>query len=288
MEKINVGVDLGGSHVSIGVVNNKGIIIKQLEKDYTVDEKKDILNVAINYITFAIDELKKEFEFNSFGLGMAGIIKNGIIMRSPNIDGAKNFEIKKFLEEKTNMSVNVENDAICAAIAEYEFGHIKDFKNIIFLTLGTGIGGNIIYNGKIRDEEQYQELGHTIIKENGIKCKCGQNGCFERYGSILVFKKKVMERLNLPQNLDGPTLREHIRLNEDKIEDIKEEYINDIVLGLSILIKKFNPDLIVLGGGFARYDYLFLDKIKDKLNENVHIKVAELGNDAGIIGASIL
>ena len=117
MEKINVGVDLGGSHVSIGVVNNKGIIIKQLEKDYTVDEKKDILNVAINYITFAIDELKKEFEFNSFGLGMAGIIKNGIIMRSPNIDGAKNFEIKKILEEKTNMSVNVENDAICAAMS---------------------------------------------------------------------------------------------------------------------------------------------------------------------------
>ena len=292
MDNIKIGIDLGGSHVSVGVVDSNNEVIEQYEKDYTIEEKKDLMNVAINYIVETINFLKTKYNFSKFGLGMAGTIKNGIVITSPNI-GVKNFDIKKLLKERTGKDVEIDNDAICAAMGEYEYGDLKQYEKILFLTLGTGIGGNIIYKGKIIEDPEYQELGHTIIKENGIECKCGKKGCFERYGSILVFKRKIIERLGLSYEISGPELRFHIKLNEEKVADIVEEYINDLALGLSILINKFEPDIVVLGGGFARYGYMLLEPLKQKIfnsdllkYKDVKIETARAGNDAGIIGAA--
>lgn len=294
MSDVKIGIDLGGSHVSVGVVDRNNNVVNQYEKDFTIEEKKDLINVAIKYIVETVNLLKDKYYFSKIGLGMAGIIKDGIVISSPNI-GIKNFNIKKIIEEKTQVEVHIANDAICAAIGEYEYGNLKQYNKIIFLTLGTGIGGNIIYNGKIMEDSEYQELGHTIIKENGIQCKCGKKGCFERYGSILVFKNKIIERLGLSYDISGPDLRQKIKENEPKVQDIKQEYINDLSLGLSILSNKFNPDIIVIGGGFARYDYMLLEPLKEKIynsteliNKNVIIQTAKSGNDAGIIGASML
>ena len=294
MSDVKIGIDLGGSHVSVGVVDMNNNVTSQYEKDFTIEEKKDLINVAIKYIVETVKLLKGKYDFSKIGLGMAGIIKDGIVISSPNI-GIKNFNIKKIIEEKTQVEVHIANDAICAAIGEYEYGNLKQYNKIIFLTLGTGIGGNIIYNGKIMEDSECQELGHTIIKENGIQCKCGKKGCFERYGSILVFKNKIIERLGLSYDISGPDLRQKIKENEPKVQDIKQEYINDLSLGLSILSNIFNPDIIVIGGGFARYDYMLLEPLKEKIynsseliNKNVIIQTAKSGNDAGIIGASML
>ena len=293
MDNIRIGIDLGGSHVSVGVVNNNYQVIEQYEKDFTVEEKKNVIKVAIEYIVNTVNHLKSIYNFSKIGIGMAGTIKDGIILTSPNI-GIKDFNIKKLLEEKTGVKVNISNDAMCAAIGEYVYSNLRKYEKILFLTLGTGIGGNILLNGKIVDDPEYQELGHTIIKENGIQCKCGKKGCFERYGSILVFKNKIIERLGLSYDISGPDLREQIKIHQEKVEDIIEEYINDLCLGLSILINKFNPDIVVIGGGFARYDYLFLKPLKEKIkgmellhNKDIIIQTAKSGNDAGIIGATI-
>ena len=293
MDNIRIGIDLGGSHVSVGVVNNNYQVIEQYEKDFTVEEKKNVINVAIAYIVNTVNNLKTIYNFSEIGIGMAGTIKDGIILVSPNI-GIKNFNIKKILEEKTGVKVNISNDAMCAAIGEYVYSNLRNYEKILFLTLGTGIGGNILLNGKIVDNPEYQELGHTIIKENGIQCKCGKKGCFERYGSILVFKNKIIERLGLSYDISGPDLREQIKIHQEKVEDIIEEYINDLCLGLSILINKFNPDIVVIGGGFARYDYLLLEPLKERIkgmellhNKDIIIQTAKSGNDAGIIGATI-
>ena len=141
------------------------------------------------------------------------------------------------------------------------------------------------------------EFGHMTIKDGGIPCKCGKKGCFERYGAILTLKTKVIERLNLPSNLSGPELRKIMNESMDKIEDIIEKYINDLTIGLSNLVNIFEPDCIVMGGGFARYDYMLLDKLKNKLlksnvlfndRADIVIQSAHLGNEAGIIGASLL
>ena len=298
MKDIKVGIDLGGSHVAIGIVNNEGIILKQFEKDFTVKEKENVLPVAIKYIVDTIKELRQQYDFLEFGLGMAGAIQNGVILRSVNL-GVENYDIKTELENKTGLSVHIKNDAKCAALAEYKYGDIKEYNNIIFLTLGTGIGGAFIYHGTLMQSDcaEGYELGHMIIKSDGLKCRCGKKGCFETYGGILAFKNKVINRLNLSHDISGPELRAIMNNSMDKITDIIEEYIGDLSIGISNLINIFEPDCIVIGGGFARYDYMLLDKLKSKLiNSNllfnkrsdIVIKTAKFGNDAGIIGASQL
>lgn len=297
-DQVNVGVDLGGSHVAIGVVDYEGRIIEQFEKDFSVEEKRDVLNVAINYIVDVVNCLKKKYMLDEFGVGMAGTIQNGVVLRSVNL-GVRNFDLKNELENRTGLTVFVKNDAKCAALAEYRFGDIKEFNNIIFLTLGTGIGGAFIYNGKLMYSNcaEGYELGHMIIKAGGLKCRCGKNGCFETYGGILAFKNKVIDRFHLSHDIPGPELREFMNFSMDSIRDIIDEYVDDLAIGISNLINIFEPDCVVIGGGFARYDYMLLDKLNDKIinsnllfnpRENITIKTAKLGNDAGIIGASKL
>lgn len=298
MEDINVGIDLGGSHVAIGIVDKNGKILDQYEKDFTVEEKKDLINVATKYIIENINMLKKQYSFSKFGIGVAGAISNGIILKSVNL-GIVNYNIKQKLEEATKVEVIVKNDAKCAAIAEYKFGDCNKYQNVLFLTLGTGIGGSYIYQGNLMTGNSFEgfEFGHMIIKAGGVPCRCGKNGCFERYGSILVFKNKIIERLNLSYDISGPELREHMKISMDKIYDLIEEYLNYVSIGISNLINIFEPDCVVIGGGFARYDYILLNPLKNKLlnsnllfnkRDGINIQTAQLGNDAGIIGASTL
>ena len=298
MKNVNIGIDLGGSHVAIGVVTETGEILEIFEKDFTIEEKLDLINVAICYMEKIINNLRNKYEFDKIGIGMAGAISNGIVIKSVNL-GIENFNIKKVLEEKTKLIINIKNDAKCAAIAEYKFGDLKMYNNVLFLTIGTGIGGAYIYNGNLMEGSVFEgmEIGHTIIKAGGIKCNCGKFGCFERYGSILFFKNQIIERLNLNYDISGPNLRKAISLNKEKIYDIKKEYVNDLAIGISNLVNILEPDAVVMGGGFARYDYMLLDDLKKSLSnsnllfnqrKDLIIQVAKLGNDAGIIGASIL
>ena len=298
MGKFDVGIDLGGSHVAIGVVDGEGKILEQFEKDFTVKEKENVLPVAVRFIVDTLRELKQKYDLLEFGLGMAGAISDGVILRSVNL-GVENYDIKTELECKTGLSVHIKNDAKCAALAEYRYGDIKQFNNIVFLTLGTGIGGAVIYHGTLMHSDctEGYELGHMIIKAGGLTCRCGKTGCFETYGSILAFKNKVIERLNLSHDIPGPELREIMDDSMDKIQDIIEEYIGDLSIGISNLINIFEPDCIVIGGGFARYDYMLLDRLNAKIvnsnllfnkRDDIEIRVAKFGNDAGIIGASKL
>ena len=293
-----IGIDLGGSHVSIGVVDENGKIIKQYEKDFTVKEKQNIMEVAENYITKNINLLKEELDIKSVGLAMPGTIKDGIVVKSVNL-GIEDYNLGEKLLKSTGIEFKIKNDAKCAALGEYEY-EIKDStKKILFLTLGTGIGGAFIYDGKLLEGGSFEgyEFGHMTIKENGILCRCGKKGCFEKYGSILCFKEKIQNRLNLSADISGPDLRKEIAKHEEKVKDIQEEYIKDLNLGLSNLINIFEPDIIIIGGGFARYDYMLLDKLKNSLltsgllfnkRDNLDLRVAKLGNDAGVVGASCL
>ena len=160
----NIGIDFGGSHVAIGVVTNKGKIIEQIEKNFTIQEKQDVINVGIKFIVKTIKKLKEKYEFNKIGIGIAGSISNGIVLRAVNF-GIENYNIKQVLEKKLNLEVRVKNDAKCACIAEYKYGDIKNHKNVLFLTLGTGIGGSYIYHGKLMEGFSAEgfEFGHTII-----------------------------------------------------------------------------------------------------------------------------
>ena len=296
---MKVGIDIGGSHVAVGVVNRSGKILRLLEKDYTESEKKSgmLMEVAEKYIIDTIDILRKDYKVESVGVAVPGTILNGMILKSVNL-GVENYDIKKNLELRLKVRVTVRNDAKCAAIAESNYGKNADKKNMLFLSLGTGIGGAYINEGNLISGTDYEgfEFGHIILRPGGIRCNCGKFGCFEKYGSILAFKRQCIERLGLSYDISGPDLRKDINDNMDKVKDIIDEYIADLALGVSNLINIFEPDITIIGGGFARYDYLFLSLLKKKIVEDkllfnerdeVNIDVASLGNDAGIVGAAL-
>lgn len=201
-----------------------------------------------------------------------------------------------------NVPISVKNDGKCACLAEYE-NLVKHELNgnvdkVLFLNIGTGIGGGIIYNGKLLEGSQFDgfEFGHMTIERNGIQCNCGKRGCFEKYGSILEYKNKVKNRLNIDVNVNGENLRKIMEERQREIEDIREEYIYNLCIGISNLINIFEPDTIIIGGGFCHFAYMFMEDIKKVLiNSNllfnrrewIDIRIAKLGNDAGIIGATL-
>ena len=298
---MKIGIDLGGSHIAVGVVDNNNELIEKVEKDFSEEDKMYIITVTQKFIVENVKIFEENYEIESIGIAVPGVAKNGVIIKTVNL-GINNYDIKSSLEEKLQKKVNVRNDGKCACIAEYK-NLIKEDKaienaNILFLTIGTGIGGGIIYNGKLLEGHTFEgyELGHMIIKANGIPCKCGKSGCFERYGSILEYKNKVKQRLNISKDINGEPLRDLIKSRKNEILDINEQYISDLAIGISNLINIFEPDLIVIGGGFVHYSSIFENDLKDILlnstllfnrRNNIDIRYAKLGNDAGIIGATI-
>lgn len=298
---MKIGIDLGGSHIAIGVVDSNNELIDKAERDFSEEDKMDIITIIEKYIVENINIFKEKYEIESVGIAIPGVAKDGVIIKTVNL-GINNYDIKSSLEEKLQKIVNVRNDGKCACIAEFK-NIIKEDKklenaNILFLTIGTGIGGGVIYNGKLLEGHEFEgyELGHMIIKANGISCKCGKAGCFERYGSILEYKNKVKQRLNISKDINGETLRDIIKSRKNEILDLNEQYIGDLALGISNLINIFEPDLIIIGGGFVHYSSMFEKELKDMLlnssllfnkRENIDIRYAKLGNDAGIIGATI-
>ena len=298
--EINVGVDFGGSHIAIGVVNKNGEIIEREEKYFTLEEKVNLKQISVDFLINSVQNLKNKFKFTKIGIGVAGTVSNGIIIKSVNL-GIENFDIKQELENKLNIETIVKNDAKCASIAEYNLGNCNKYKNVLFLTIGTGIGGSYIYKGKLLEGTFFEglEVGHMVIEKEGLKCKCGKNGCFEKYANLVDFKRKIVDKLGIPYNTPGEEIRKELEnINEmEKIKDKKNNYVEYLALGLSNLINILEPDCIILGGGYARYSYLLTEDLKKKvLNSNylfntrkdIIIEPAVLQNDAGIIGASML
>lgn len=295
---MKIGIDIGGSHIAIGVINEKNEIIDKYEKNYTQEEKNNIVTTIEKYIIDVINNLKNNYNIEKIGIAVPGSTKNGVINKAVNL-GIENYDIAKAIRSKCNLPVQVRNDAKSACLAEYYYltkNNENSINNMVFLAIGTGIGGAVIYNGKLLTGTNYDgfELGHIVIKEDGILCKCGRKGCFERYGSILEYKNKVKERLNIPADVNSQPLRDIMNPNADKIEDLRQQYLDDLALGISNLINIFEPDTVVLGGGFTHFAYMFMEDLKDKIlnsdllfnkREDIDIRTAELENDAGMLGS---
>ncbi len=304
---MDIGIDIGGTHMAIGVINEKEEIIKKYEKDFTFEDKSNIISTIEKYIEETIKAIKEEFindvsgnreRIGKIGIAVPGSTKDGIIYKAVNL-GIENYNIAQSIMKKTGLPVQVINDSKSACIAEYD-NLLKDkrnkVKNMLFLAIGTGIGGGVIYNGKLLTGTNYDgyELGHIVIKENGIQCNCGKKGCFEKYGNILQYKNKVKERLNIPQEVNAQPLRDIMNPRANEIEDLRQQYISDLAIGISNLVNIFEPDAIILGGGFTHFAYMFMDDLKDKLinstllfnrRDDIDLRCAELKNDAAMIGS---
>lgn len=299
---MKIGVDLGGSHIAIGVVENNGRILEKNEKRLTSVEKQDIKKSIEEYIIKTVGEFTKKYEITEIGIGAPGWSENGLIKDSGNL-GIRDYAIVERLYG-LKLPIKITNDAKCAALAENAYGCLKGYDRSVFLTLGTGIGGAVFLNHKLlkAGKKPGYEFGHMVIEKNGIPCHCGRKGCFERYGSMKAFKNKLRQALNLDETTRGEELLEMIRKNRPGdqhykvIESVVSEYIQDLSVGIQNLMVIFEPEIVGIGGSFVYFEEVLLPRLrkeimrmneKDQERKSVKIETAVLGNDAGIIGAVI-
>lgn len=294
---MKIGIDLGGSHIAIGVIDDKGYIVEKIEKRLLYKDKKNIKETIENYIIKNTNELMSKYKIKEIGIAVPGTIKDGIILKSVNL-GVSDYNIIDNLKKGINLPIKIRNDAKCAAIAENKIGALKDYNRSVFLTLGTGIGGAVIINNKLLDTGELPgcEFGHVIIQKDGLKCNCGKNGCFEKYASMKALKTNLRHVLGVDEKTRGQELLDIIRKNPDneELNKVIDEYIEYLSIGLSNLINIFEPEAIGIGGSFVYFSDVLLDKLIKNIikkqylfnkREKLIIIPAALGNDAGIIGA---
>lgn len=295
---MKIGIDMGGSHVAIGIVNENEKIIEKFEKDIKTvgDQAKAEIST---YIIEIISKIKENHNIEKIGIGSPGTPRDGVLTNLINLK-IKEFDISSILMEHFDIPVLLKNDAKCAGLAEKTYGALKEYQDAVFLCLGTGIGASVFMNGKELKPIQNpgMEIGHMVIDKNGIKCNCGKTGCFETLCSVKRLKDKLIDEMNLSKEVSSKELLEILkwRAKEENIKKILEEYIDNLNIGLSNIIDIFAPQAICLGGGFVYFEEIlykpFLEKYynerksfyKDRIPD---IKLALLGNDAGIIGATI-
>lgn len=292
---MKIGIDIGGSHIGIGVVDKGGRIVEKIEKRLMEKEKRDIKKSIEDYIISNTLEFMKKYKIQSIGIAMPGTAINGVIVSSGNV-GVKNYNLTEKLQEKIDLPIIIRNDAKCAAVAENTYGVLKGYDRSIFLTLGTGIGGAAFIDGKLltAGNRPGYEFGHMVIQKDGIECTCGRKGCYERYASMKVFKNNLRKAIGVDETTRGEELLKIIRetkkddKNYDVIQNVVSEFIENLSIGIVNLINIFEPQVIGIGGSFIHFEDVFLGRLIEKVKrEDILIRTAVLGNDAGIIGATL-
>lgn len=296
---MKLGIDLGGSHIGIGIVNEKGYVVEKVEKRLLSKDKKNIKNVIEEYIFEQVENFRKKQEISLIGIAVPGTVSNKVVTKSVNL-GLKNYPIVERLQEKINIPIQIANDCSCAALAENKYGALKKYNREVFITLGTGIGGAVIIDDKLLNTGDLPgcEFGHMIIQKDGLECKCGKRGCFEKYASMKAFKDNLRKELGVDENTRGQELLDILRKNEKntKFKKIIDEYIDNLSIGLSNIVNIFEPEIIGIGGSFVYFSDILLEKLKTHIIEKgylfnqrkeIEIVPAILGNDAGIIGSVI-
>ena len=294
---MKIGVDIGGSHIGVGLVDNNGDIVLKIEK--FIKDKTNIKDQIEEFITETIIEMSLTHNIESIGIAIPGTVTENKIIKAVNL-GIEDYDLATNLEKILKIPVKLKNDAKCAALAEQKYGELSNYDNSIFLCIGTGVGAAAIYNGKMLEPEDVPgfEFSHTIIQKDGELCNCGKRGCFETYASLKRFKQRISDRFDL-NTLSGKEIRKFIAENPDDqmIKEMIKEYVDYFSIGISNIINIFEPDAICIGGSFSEYGSIFFEPLKETLlqgnllfnhRNEIIIKYAKLKNDAGIIGATLI
>ncbi|MCD8328803.1 MAG: ROK family glucokinase [Ruminococcus sp.] len=312
--KYYIGVDLGGTNIVAGVVDEKyNILSKASTKTKTPRPGEEICKDIVAVIMQAtVASGISISDIQSIGIGTPGIANSddGIIEYSCNL-GFYNFDMVKTMREMIDIPVFIENDANAAAYGEYLAGSAKNARDAVCITLGTGVGGGIIIDGKIYSGFNFAgaELGHTVIDPNGPECTCGRKGCFEVFSSATGLIRMTKEAVELsPDCLMAKMSREEgkvsgklsfqaMREGCPVAKEVCERYIRYLALGITNMINIFQPNVLCIGGGVCNEGDALLNPVKEIVKREIYTKnseknteivIASLGNDAGIIGAAFL
>ena len=301
-----LGIDIGGTAVKMGIVTERGEILNKYSHDVAFDSYETPIFETVKKVIeiFLKDSNISANDLSGIGVSATGQIDSNIGSVAGVGGNIKNWcgtEIKKELEKIYNLKTTVVNDANCMVIGEQWLGGARGYKNVIGITIGTGVGGGIIVDSKILlgSIGIAGELGHFSIDTNGKTCTCGNVGCYERYASMTALIKEVKENYEKLGNVsfskeevNGLVIFNELEKNKE-LQKIVNEWIQNISKGLISLTHIFNPEIILIGGGVSKQEKLFieplreivLNKVMKKFSQNLKVEAAMLGNDAGLVGA---
>lgn len=310
--KYAIGVDLGGTNIKIGIVSERGKLVKSIsiKTEAEMGPKKVISNI-LSGIKQALS--KNKLKIQGIGIGCPGVvsIKKGIVENAPNLPGWKNIKLGSIVKKEFGYDVHVENDANAAAIGELIFGAGKKYSSFVMVTLGTGVGGGIVFNKKIFRGEfgAAGEVGHISIDENGPKCNCGSTGCIEAYAGNQYLKEIVKKELpDYPKSklwslINGDLMKVSPRIIQAASEQ-GDEYATIVIermgrqlgVALASLSNLLDISTFIIGGGVAGFGKTLFDSARVTIASRVLLPLrprvlvipAKLKNEAGIKGASSL
>ncbi len=313
MEKnCTIGIDLGGTKIYFAIIDEKGQIISELRSLTDTTGGENLLESLFSGTQKLLEQAKDlNCDIKAIGIGSPGRIdaKNGIVMDcTPNIASWEGTNIKSSFEERFKLPAFVDNDANVAAYGEYYLrklaGH--DESTIIVLTLGTGLGSGIIYNGSLfRGKGLGSEIGHMLLYPEGRACNCGQKGCFEMYVSGTALETQATQRLarypdSLLNTINGKISSYNIFEFAKKGDLFSGILIDELAEAFSYalisLINIFDPELILLGGGISRQTDFYMKKVLKIIEDNINynsfnkniLQVAKSDDKAGLIGAGLI
>jgi len=316
-KKFTIGVDLGGTNIVSVIVNHQGKIVNRLKvptlaergKEATIKRIIETIHENIIQSTIAPDDII------GIGIGAPGPldVKRGIINFAPNLPGWRDVPLRKILKNEFNMKVVLENDANAAAWGERCFGVGRGVDNLVCFTLGTGIGGGIIIDGKIYHGNNYgaAELGHMTVNKDGPRCNCGNYGCLEAYSSATGIKNRIKNRIKegikskflnfdnddeLLESLRLKLIFETARKGDKLIKGVVEEAISYLGIAIANIANILNPEMVVLVGGITNEGDKLLISLRDEVKKrafysnykSLKIVIGELGGNAGVLGAAAL
>ena len=314
MKEIFVGIDLGGTNVKIGCFGSQ---LDLVSKTSVPTDAQMGPQAVVDRVAETVEQMLAENKLSTeaiaaIGIGSPGPAKysQGLLINLVNLPKFKNVPISQMLKDKFGKPVILENDGNSACYGEYTAGVGKDVKNMVFFTLGTGIGGGIINNGHLLcgSGDNAAELGHVIIHSQGRKCNCGQLGCVEAYASATSTARRATEAVQagvestLKNVLDKngqitcEDVYDHLKAGDKLAEKITDGTAEALAIVCINMLHCTEPERIVFAGGMIaagdvlldRINYYFKKHIWDAKDENVKICFAALGEDAGIIGAAAL
>jgi len=310
---VAIGLDLGGTNIKGGVVDADGKVLAQGEVPTLANEGPDAI---VGRMAKLAEEMRAKAPTPPVGVGVGspGPLDptTGMLYFTPNMPGWDNYQLGAKLAEKLKLKVVVDNDANVAALAEFRWGAGKGTKTMLLLTLGTGIGGGVIFDGALVNGPRVTagEVGHIIINDKGPKCGCGNHGCLEAYcgtEGILARAKALLELPGTVSILREMSGREYEKLTPALISQaagkgdgvaisILKETGRLLGVGIASLVNLFAPEIVVLGGGVARAGEFIFMPVREEVrrramrpaSEWVKVVPAAMGNDAGTVGAAAL
>ncbi len=309
-----IGIDLGGTNIAVGLVSEEGKIIAK--KSVKTNSQRPFKEILKDMADCVIDLLKEQNisldDVVSIGIGTPGSVdsEHGILVYANNFKEKENIKMREIIQSYIDKPVYMTNDANAAALGEVVAGAAKGYKNVVVITLGTGVGGGVIINGQLY-EGQYSagaELGHIMLIHDGEQCSCGRKGCWEAYASATALirqTKKAMEehpdsymnKIATLDNVSGRTAFIAAKNGDAAGQAVVDKYIQYISEGLVDIINIFRPEILIIGGGICNEGEYLLKPIREFLRKHSYggsrhpeqkLAVAALGNDAGIIGAAFL